>query len=325
MEKIFVLGKILQDVILDTDLEFTNNNFCFSAREKTLVSNFFTEPGGGAVNVGFSLKKLGFEPQVLGVVGKDSVGDYIRREFKKRGLETANIGASRVSSGNSIIILTKNKAHTALIYPGANAELKVDDFEWNKIKKCRWWYIMSWGNNDSKIVDSIIRHKEKLGNHLAFNPGKIQLNNLSLVKKILEITDILFVNEAELAAILNHKINQDHKKALAEVVGMGPKIVVLTLGAAGSLVYNGFKFYQAPIYPVSQSDALGAGDAYSSAFLAWFIKTGKIEDAIKAATFNSGSVVEGVGALSGQLAAKKIKEMINKIDLKIVEEEYNLD
>ncbi|MDD3774285.1 MAG: PfkB family carbohydrate kinase, partial [Patescibacteria group bacterium] len=97
MEKIFILGKILQDVILNTDLEFTNNNFCFSAREKILVSDYLAEPGGGAVNVSFSLKKLGFEPQVLGFVGKDSVGDYIRREFKKRGLETANIGASRVS------------------------------------------------------------------------------------------------------------------------------------------------------------------------------------------------------------------------------------
>lgn len=319
MEKIFVLGKILQDVILSTDLEFDDNHFSFWVREKTLVSDFFTEPGGGAVNVAFSLKKLGFEPQVAGVLGKDMVGDYIRREFRKRRIATSSIGASRKASGNSIIILAKNKAHTALVYPGANVELKENDFEWNKIKKCRWWYILSWGNNDAQIINSIIEHKEKWGNHLAFNPGKIQLNNLSLVKRILVITDILFVNEAELSAILNHKIDQDYKKALAEVVGMGPKIVVLTLGDNGSMVYNGFKFYQAPIYPVSKGDALGAGDAYSSAFLAWFIKTGKIKDAIKAATFNSGSVVEGVGALNGQLNTRQLKEIMEKTNLKIKE------
>jgi ribokinase len=323
-EKIFVFGKILQDIILETNLELADSQFNFDFGEKTLVADLITEPGGGAANVTFALKKLGFDPLIVGILGKDTEGTKIRSLFKKRHIATTQIGASTVATGKSIIILGKNRSHTALIYPGANTQIKESDLNWNQIKKCRWWYLMSWGNANPKIVDAIVVHKEKLGNHLAFNPGEIQLEHLNLVKKILAVTDILFVNQAELEMILEHKLDlKNCGKALIKAVSLGPKIVVLTLGARGSMVYNGFKFYSTPIYPVATCDALGAGDGYSSAFLAWFIKTGDLREAMKAATFNSGSVVKGIGALSGQLNSKQIKAMIKKVPLKIIEQDFH--
>jgi len=312
-EKIFIFGKILEDNIISTNLQFKTDGFCLPLREKTLVSNCLTSLGGGGANVAMGFKKLGFLPLVLGMVGKDESGEKARSILKNAGIRTDFIGASKLLTGKSIIILAKSKSHVALVYPGANQSIKAADIEINKIKSCRWWYVLSWGNNDAHIAKKIAEYKQKLGVHLAFNPGKIQLDNPNHISSLIKATDILFVNEKELETLLNKKIEtSDYKKALVEVVGLGPKIVVLTLGSEGSMVYNGAHFYEAPIMTVKVADGLGAGDAYSSAFLAWFIKSGRIDEAIKAGTINSAYVVSKNGAQSGQLSKKELADLVKK-------------
>jgi sugar/nucleoside kinase (ribokinase family) len=318
MEKIFILGKILEDNIVDTSLEMGDHNFCLPLREKTIVKNCLSEPGGGAVNGALSFKKLGFDSVVCGMAGKDLAAENARSKLRKLNIKTNLIGASAISTGRSIIVLAKSKAHVALVYSGANSKINRADFDAKKMKKCRWWFIFSWGNNSPKISRYLSQMKQKFGVHLAFNPGGIQLKKPKNISSLLSATDILFVNEKELEMLLGKELNQgDYKEALNKVVGFGPKIVVLTLGKNGSMVYNGAHFYEAPIHPIRVSDGLGAGDAYNSAFLAWFIRTGRIEEAIIAGTLNSAFVVSESGSTEGQLNIKELAKLMKKEKVKV--------
>lgn len=171
------------------------------------------------------------------------------------------------------------------------------------------------------MVELICQKKEKYGRHLAFNPGRIQLSERRRILPLLKVTDILIVNQKELSLLLGKRVAQkDLKEALKEAVGLGPKIVAVTLGKKGSLVYNGAYFFSAPVYPAKVLDSLGCGDAYSSAFLAWFIKTGKIEEAILAGTINSASVVSQEGTTAGLLTPKVIAERIKEKKIEVKKE-----
>ncbi len=315
MESILVLGKVLWDVILQTEVELTKDLFCFPFKEKTLVKTLLQEPGGGAVNVSLGLKKLGFQPLPVALVGKDFLGEEIRERLKQEEIITASVGSVSHNTGTSVIILGREGLHTALIYPGANRFLKAEDFDFSLAKQARWWYILSWGNTDPGVIETLIKKKTKWGKHLAFNPGKIQLANLPVIRPLLSHTDILIVNEQEVYTLLGAR--KPLEKAMRQVVGLGPKIVVVTLGKRGSAAYDGGYFYRAPVYPAKVVDSLGCGDAYSSAFLAWFIKTGKIEKAIMAGTINSASVVSHRGTTKGQLSEKEIEAKIKENKLKV--------
>jgi len=321
MEKIFVLGKALWDVILETEVELKENLFCFPFKEKTLAKSLVQEPGGGALNTSLAFKKLGFEPIPLAVVGKDFLGEEIRERLKEEGITTKFIGSTHKHTGTSVVVLGKKGLHTALIYPGANKELEADDIDTAALKEARWWLILSWGNVNEEIIKEIVNKKEKLGKHLVFNPGKIQLQYPEKLKSLLAVTDILIVNKQELFSLVGR--GKSLSETLVKAVGWGPKIVVATLGRQGSIVYDGGYFYRTPVYPAAVVDSLGCGDAFTSAFLAWFIKTGKIEQAVLAGTINSASVVSERGTVAGQLTDKEISKKIANAEIKVKKEKVS--
>ena len=54
---------------------------------------------------------------------------------------------------------------------------------------------------------------------------------------------------------------------MREAKSMGPKVVTVTLGENGSIVYDGQQFYKYGILPVQLVNTVGAGDAYIAGFM----------------------------------------------------------
>lgn len=97
--------------------------------------------------------------------------------------------------------------------------------------------------------------------------------------------------------------------ALAET---GVKIVVITDGRAGSQVCDGEHVYYFPSFSVPVVDTLGAGDAFASGFVAGYISSGDISQALKLGTANSSSVVRYFGAKPGLLTLEEVREIISE-------------
>jgi sugar/nucleoside kinase (ribokinase family) len=79
-------------------------------------------------------------------------------------------------------------------------------------------------------------------------------------------------------------------------------MVVVTDGPKGSYVIDSEAIYQAGMYKdVKVVDRAGAGDAFSSGFVATIAKGGSVPDAITYGSANSTSVVQQIGAKAGIL------------------------
>jgi ribokinase len=82
--------------------------------------------------------------------------------------------------------------------------------------------------------------------------------------QLLPRLEVLFTNEAELAALLPGVALQ---AALAQLGSGGPSIVAVKLGAQGCVVAGSGRRLAAPAFTVDAIDTTGCGDAFAAGFL----------------------------------------------------------
>jgi len=79
---------------------------------------------------------------------------------------------------------------------------------------------------------------------------------------------------------------------------LGPKIVIVTMGAAGALVATPDRRMTVPAIKVKPVDATGAGDTFDGAFLAEYLREGDPFAAALYANAAAGLATEGYGAVA---------------------------
>lgn len=108
----------------------------------------------------------------------------------------------------------------------------------------------------SADVQGFLRHVEGTDVHPCDWDQKLQL---------LPHISILKANEHEMESITGYS---DPRLAARQLAQWGVREVVLTLGDAGSLIYESGTFHQIPAYPVENLiDATGCGDTYMAGYL----------------------------------------------------------
>jgi len=90
----------------------------------------------------------------------------------------------------------------------------------------------------------------------------------------------------------------DPDRIVDTYLGLGPKIVALTLGARGVLVATADRRETIPPVPVSPVDATGAGDTFDGAFLAEYLRHGDPFAAGRYANVAAALSTEGYGAVT---------------------------
>ena len=95
---------------------------------------------------------------------------------------------------------------------------------------------------------------------------------------------------------------------------LGPQIVLITDGPAGSYASDGRNRYFMPIYPdvAPPVERTGCGDAYASTFIGALIKGYNLEGALQLAPITPASVVLYPGAQQGLLTTRELKEWLEK-------------
>ena len=108
-------------------------------------------------------------------------------------------------------------------------------------------------------------------------------------------------------------IHPDIKKMLREIFPKKHKISIITDGRNGAYAYDGEKYYQCDEFPAKVASTLGAGDAFSSTFVASLEKTKwDIEKALMYASVNAAAVVEHFGAQDGFLTFDEMDKRLKK-------------
>jgi sugar/nucleoside kinase (ribokinase family) len=93
--------------------------------------------------------------------------------------------------------------------------------------------------------------------------------------RVLREVDALVINDAE-ARMLARQPNL--VRAARDIIGLGPRVVVIKRGEYGSLLVSDGRFFFAPAYPLeSVFDPTGAGDTFAGGFMGYLAQQGVVD------------------------------------------------
>lgn len=289
----------------------TNPHFKFNSQtnelsmhlgDKIVLDNAKFTVGGNAANVAVGVRRLGLKTSIFAEIGNDEFAHRILKTLSEEGVHTKKLAKGKAPTSFSIIL---SYAKDRTIF--TEKPEREHDFSFNGLKT-DWVYLTSlgrkWEETYKKVGDLVQKKKIKL----VLNPGPTQLDaGVNLFAYLLPHTEILIVNKEEGERMINDK-GLMMKELLFELKKLGPEIVVVTDGENGSHAINevGDVIFQEAI-SVRIVSRTGAGDAYSSGFLAGLMWDKTLKEAMLWGTKNAASVIKLIGAQTGLLRREDIE------------------
>ncbi|MDP1845303.1 MAG: carbohydrate kinase family protein [Candidatus Moranbacteria bacterium] len=308
------IGSAVKDIFLVTDRgkifktpkdKLAPEWLGFELGEKICVSEEYECLGGVAASVAIGTTKLNLKTGIVSTLVANY--DWIAGELKKHRIDTKYL-AKHIPQllSLSVIIVDKYTSERVILYNQSSGKIDIDLL---KMPKAEYYCVSSltgkWAKNVLKIVDFLKKNKAKLIILPSTNQIREGFNDL---KKLLGAAEILILNRNEAVEIASHlKIKDFGMKNLFKVLhDLGPKTICITDGTKGAWSSDGKQILHSPIIKVKAVDSTGAGDAFASGFLGFYLKGATLEASLKAGVINSASVVKYVGTMKGLLTKKEI-------------------
>ncbi len=307
MYDVIIVGSASIDVFIasrskDMEIEKNNADVCLPIGAKILLNSLHSGVGGGGVNVSTAFARLGLKTALVSKLGKDEHAEMIKKFLKKE--RVAFLGSSAEGkTGYSIIITKLRKNRTIMTYKGNNDKLKTTDFSWNKLKT-KWLYLGTMLGQSHKTQCKIATYAKKNGIKVLFNPSLyLAEKGERYLKPILNACNILVLNKEEAQALTRTKAGII---TLLKRLQQKIPIIVITDGPKGAYAYNGITMYVMHPKQVPVTETTGAGDSFTSAFLAALMLKQDIATALKWGAAEANSVIQHYGATNILLTRKEI-------------------
>ncbi|MFN2341313.1 MAG: PfkB family carbohydrate kinase [Halanaerobium sp.] len=215
--------------------------------------------GGGAYNTAVIAKRLGAKAAYYGVFGTDENAKFLYDTLKKEKVAYPVNDIRKGRNAVSIIKKEGSKAVVEAVDKGVYKSLKINKNVLEIIKNSK----IVHSNIYSYFEDYLpkLHYKTKLSFDFS------DLRNKSYIKDIISKVDIAFFSES--------KKKEDPEEFLDWVSKLGVEVAVLTQGEEGVLMRLGDKLIKEKALPVEVVDTLGAGDAFTAAFLTYLTKKEK--------------------------------------------------
>lgn len=291
----------------------SQKKIAFELGAKFHINDRFESLGGCAVNVACGLQKLGVPAACYTVLGNDVDGEWIKKRVDLAGVDSSLIINENCLSGLAAIIVDeKNGERIIFSNQEANERMKVDP---DKLEEAQWISVSDPNGGWKDILDTVVAAAGKTGAKMAFNPrGKNIQEDAKKVFELAEKMEIFFVNKDEAIEIVsgNYKTESDmdlndEAYLLKKLKESEAKIIVVTDGERGAWAHDGKKIVHIEATKDKAVDTTGAGDAFSSGFLAAYIKGKDLEECVKWGVKNSGNSIRFYGGVEGLLTENEIK------------------
>jgi ribokinase len=298
---VFVVGSINQDFVLSVERRPEPG-------ETVTEAQLSKGNGGKGANQASAAALLGASVMFLGRVGDDGFGEPLVEALADKGVDTSLIEASPDSStGTAFITVTPDGENAITVAPGANRSLSAEDVDEasDAIGEARVLVAQM-----EVPLEVVLRAVE-----VAARQGTRALVNLAptaeVPRELLEKLDPLVVNEHEAAFLLKERVEgvEGALSAAPELLELGPKSAVITLGREGAVFSEGESLGHLSAPKVDAVDTTGAGDAFVGALAAKLAQELPLNDAVAYAVRAGAAAVTKKGAQGALPSPESVEAM----------------
>jgi fructokinase len=231
--------------------------------------------GGAPFNMAAHAQRLGVPTAFISGVGDDDLGREILQQARALGLDTRYIRtATEAATGTVDVFLTDGQPDYTIHRPAAYdyPALSAEDLKSLTQTHVEWIYfgtVEQTSPQVRQVTQTLLNTFPSARRFFDINLRKSD-HTLGLIEELLHTTTILKVNEEELVFLGNafgssYEASQTSCQMLATRFEL--EYICLTRGERGCAIWHQDEFIESPGYSVPVDDTIGAGDAFSAAFM----------------------------------------------------------
>ncbi len=232
-------------------------------------------PGGAPANVAVGVARLGGQAAMIGKVGGDPFGRFMRQVLQQEGVDTGYMVLDPAQRTSTVLVDLDDegeRSFTFMVRPSADQFLTQDELP--TFAAGEWLLTCSIALANEPVRSTTLAAMQAMraaGGNVCFDPNlrpDVWANpdeQLPVVRQALALADVVKFSEEELLYLTG---TDDLDSGLEALKEFDLKLALITQGAAGVLVYQQAERWQVPACRVSPVDTTGAGDAFVCGLLA---------------------------------------------------------
>jgi len=257
-------------------------------QQERLVSQSQVTIGGSGGICAAGAARLGLRVAMVGVVGDDLFGRFMRESLAARDVDVSAVRTARQTPTGLSIHLIRGEDRAIVTNPGTIPELRAEEIDADLLTSARHVHVSAYFLQSGlwSGLAGLLARARAAGATISLDPNWDPAETWDQgMSGLYGLLDVLLPNDAEaieLAAAGPRGTAQEAaafrapgsrgtaREAAAALAASGPGSVVVKLGAQGVLAaFPGEKVIEVPAVPgVQPVDTVGAGDSFDAGYLA---------------------------------------------------------
>jgi sulfofructose kinase len=203
----------------------------------------------------------------------------------------------------AFIAITKGGNRTIFWHRGSVPDLKSSDVNLKSFSHAKILHL------DSLMIDAAqeaARQAKHMGLTIVMDAGKMREG----FPEVASMVDILIASERFAEPLVGDMVSPE--KALRALHDLGPKEVIITRGAKGSIGLRGKEIHFQKAFPIDAVDTTGAGDVYHGAYIYGLLEGWDMQHCMHFASAASTMKCRSVGARQGIPRLEEIMEFMGE-------------
>ena len=302
-KSIVVIGSSNTDMVVKT-------SHIPAGGETVLGGDFFMNAGGKGANQAVAAARYGNRVVFIAKTGDDLFGAKARETLQKDGIVTDYVFLDKEHpSGVALITIDKDAENCIVVASGANMHLCAADIDAAAEEIRSADVVLMQLECPIETVEYATRMATEAGVPVILNPAPAPAEPLR--EELLRNLYLITPNRSEASRISGIEVKdmESAQRAAKAIYDMGPHNVIITLGAEGSLIYDGQMFMRVEAIRVEAVDTTAAGDTYNGVLASVIAEGRSLIEAANEANRASAISVTRMGAQPAAPTRKEIEEM----------------
>jgi sugar/nucleoside kinase (ribokinase family) len=301
---VLVLGDVNPDLILwGGDLGPVSGQ-----REALAESATLTVGGSGAI-FACAAARLGLRVVIVGAVGDDLFGRFMRDELEARGVDTRGLIVREGRQTGISVVLSRPEDRGTYTVPGTIDDLGAADVDPELLASVGHVHVASYYLQSALRpgLPDLLSRTHSAGATTSLDPNWDPTESWAgALLDLLEHVDLFLPNAVELLKIARESDVENAAAAIARRTGT----VAVKLGRGGGLALHGSEIARAAGIDADIVDTTGAGDAFDAGFVTGLVRGWPLARALSLANACGGLSCRTVGGVDGQPSLEEALALI---------------
>jgi len=276
--------------------------------ETVLAHSLDRHAGGKGLNQAVACARLGGNVTMLGAVGDDASGTWLRSVLQEDGIDSSRIQTLPGPSGTALIEVEDSGENRIVVVTGANALIPAEDVAAGIRELPDVGIVLLQAEMPLAIVEAALRAANDRGAMTILNPSPVT----DFSKELLKLVNVIVPNEHEAAKLTGMETDSsvDATEAALRFNEIGIGTAIITRGGKGCVWASGANTGSVPTFKVQPVDTVAAGDAFCGGLAAALSFGLPMAEALRWASASGALSTTKAGAVPSLPYRESVEELL---------------